>query len=113
LIELASNSQTEGADQLESGSPPLPSDLPEEGKGEDLRVKLTSNIPPPPEKKRTLQAMVAVTTKDFQKQYNVPVTGNTMAKFKYADFKVVWQAFCEEATLDQLERYEKKLATLG
>lgn len=86
---------------------------PTENSERNCRERLTTNIPTPSEKKRALMALVLVTDKEFQKANSVPGTGNTMAKLKYSDFKVIWEKFCSAATNDQLAAWEKKFAELA
>lgn len=75
---------------------------------EDRRQRLRTNIPSPAEKKRCLTALLAATTREFQKTANLPLTGNTMAKCKYNDFKTMWEVFCETASEPELAKYERK-----
>lgn len=79
---------------------------------ETKRKRFFSTTPAPAEKKKSLLALAHVTPKDFQKENKIPTTGNTMAKLKYSDFKKIWEAFCENATVQQLEQYEKKFSEL-
>lgn len=75
-----------------------------------LRETLLSNIPTPEEKKKSLLIIASVTDKQWKQNCEFPASNNKLAKIKYSEFRSIWESFCKNATLTQLEQFQKKLS---